>query len=553
MIKQHIIDSLSNIVTKYSQSKSIIDNFNFSVEVPPKNINADFASNVAMLIAKKINMNPKIIAQELSNIIISNTSEFIEKIEIMGPGFINLKVKNEVFYRELKTILRKKNKYGKSIKNNKCKVIIEFVSANPTGPLHVGHGRGAAIGDSISRILKHLGYDVTKEYYLNDVGNQMLILAKSVEARYKQLSGEKIEFSHSYYQGEYILNIAKCLIDEGKNINEINFKYEAVKRILKMIKDDLKDFAIKFDNWFSESNIVNGYGNRNYKTEVDKTCEYLLTKGYAYEKDGALWLASSKFSDDKDRVLRRSSGEYTYFASDVAYHKNKFERGFLKLINIWGADHHGYIARIKSCLRMLNFSEEALNIILYQLVVIKKAGQPLAMSTRMGEFITLREVLDEVGKDACRFFFLMRAPNSQFEFDLDIAKKKSVENPVFYVQYVNARCNSIIRESYNRSDIIRDVESVNFDLLNTEEERDLVKHLAMFCDILCLSEKTMSPHHFTIYLTELANKYHKFYEHCRILTADVSLTSARLKLIEGVMIIVKIGLDLLGVSTPNEM
>ncbi|MDR2351187.1 MAG: arginine--tRNA ligase [Endomicrobium sp.] len=552
MIKQKITTVLNGIIAEYLESKGITESVNFTVEVPPKNIDADFATNVAMLIAKKVKTNPRVVAQEIIDIISKKLPNLIEKAEIAGSGFINLHVKNNVLYRELKAILKEKNKYGSMVANNKEKILLEFVSANPTGPLHIGHGRGAAIGDSISRILKHLGYSVSKEYYLNDVGNQMLVLANSVEIRYKQLKGEKIEFPADHYQGEYIVNIAKRLIAEGKSFEEIDFRRESVKDILKKIKEDLKDFAVEFDNWFSETRIV-VVKDKEGKSEVDKVCQYLLKKGDAYEKDDALWLASTKFGDDKDRVLKRSDGRYTYLASDVAYHKNKFERGFQKLVNLLGADHHGYIARLQACVQMLGFSKKNLDIILYQPVSLVHDGQSVAMSTRRGEFITLKSIVDKVGKDACRFFFLLRASDSQLEFDLDLAKKQSSENPVFYVQYANARCFSIFKESKNRADLATDNEKVNFDLLNSKEERVLIKQLAAFCDTLALSEKTMSPHHFTVYLTELADSYHKFYEKCRVLADDAALACARLKLIEGVMIIIQTGLGLLGISSPDKM
>jgi arginyl-tRNA synthetase len=541
MIKQKVTADLNSIIAKYLESKGITESVSFTVEVPPKNIDADFATNAAMLIAKKIKANPRIIAQEIIDIISKELPNLIEKAEIACAGFINLHVKNEVLYRELKTILKEKSKYGSVSANNKEKILLEFVSANPTGPLHIGHGRGAAIGDSISRILEHLGYNVTKEYYINDVGNQMLVLAKSVEIRYRQLKGEKVEFPADHYQGDYIVDIAKRLVAEGINLEKIDFRREAVKDILKTIEDDLKIFAVEFDNWFSEGKIA-ADKDSDGRTEVDKACEYLLKKGDAYEKGGALWLASIKFGDDKDRVLKRSDGRYTYLTSDVAYHKNKFERGFQKLVNLWGADHHGYVARIQACVQMLGFRKDDLDIILYQLVSLLRNGQPVAMSTRSGKFITLKSVVDEVGKDACRFFFLLRAPDSQLEFDLELAKKQSSENPVFYVQYVNARCNSILKEGKNRTDIISDAEKVNFALLDTKEERELIKKLAAFCDTLALSEKTMSPHHFTAYLMELADIYHNFYEKRKVLTDDVSLASARIKLIEAVMLIIQTGL-----------
>jgi arginyl-tRNA synthetase len=552
MIRQNIKNKLKAIIAKYLQNKGIKDSLNFVLEIPPRNIDADFALNAAMLIAKKIKTNPRTVAQELIDIMIKEIPELIEKAEIAGAGFINLHIKNEILYKELEAILREKDKYGSFPENNKEKILVEFVSANPTGPLHVGHGRGAAIGDSIARILKHLGYNVTKEYYLNDCGNQMLVLSKSVEIRFRQLKGEKIDFPSDHYQGRYIIDIAKRLVFENRDIDEINFKYETIKDILSGIKNDLKGFAVEFDGWFPETKIIIDK-DKNGKTEVDKTCSFLLAKGDAYVKGGALWLASTKFGDDKDRVLKRSDGRYTYLASDAAYHKNKFERGFTKLVNLWGADHHGYVARIKACVQMLGFDKEALDITLYQFVSLVRNGQSVTMSTRTGEFITLKEVADEVGKDACRFFFLLRAPDSQLEFDLELAKKQSNENPVFYIQYVNARCSSIIRESKNRGDITAEIKNINFSLLNTKEERDLIKQLAGFCDMLALFEKTMSPHHFTVYLIELADIFHKFYEKCRVLTSDANLTSARLKLIESVTIIIKNGLNLLGVSAPDKM
>ena len=559
MIKQRVAEKLEKIAQSYALSKGFSEKINFSVEVPPKNINADFAVNAAMLLAKQLKTNPRVVATELIEVILKDMPDIVEKAEIAGAGFINLTLKNEVFYKELKEILAQKDSYGSKTSSfsldNKEKVMVEFVSANPTGPLHIGHGRGAAIGDSLARALKHIGYNVTKEYYLNDVGNQMLVLAESVRLRYLQLQGDnvppgdKVPFLEDGYKGEYIIDIAKRLISENKNINDIDFKKEAVKDILATIENDLKDFNVEFDSWFSETHIA-ADKDKDGKTEVDNACEYLQKKGDAYESEGALWLASTKFGDDKDRVLKRSDGRYTYLASDAAYHKNKFARGFTKLVNLWGADHHGYAARINACVQMLGFPKETLKVILYQLVSLVRNSRPVAMSTRSGEFVTLKEVVDEVGKDACRFFFLLRAPDSQLEFDLELAKKQSSENPVFYVQYVHARCNSIFKESKTRSGLNA---APDFTLLSSKEERDLIKQLCAFCDTLALCEKSMSPHHFTAYLIELADIYHRFYEKCRVLTDDEPLTCARLKLIESVMIIIKNGLNLLGVSAPVKM
>ncbi|MDR0401514.1 MAG: arginine--tRNA ligase [Endomicrobium sp.] len=553
MIRRQVLDSLSFVITKYLNDKGICCDFNFNLSVPPKNINADFATNAAMLIAKKIKMSPIIIADELIKVILKDVSDIIEDAKISGNGFINLFVKNRIIYNVLKKIIIEKNRYGNmSKKNSNEKILIEFVSANPTGPLHIGHGRGAAIGDSLARILKHLGYNVTKEYYLNDAGNQITTLVESIRIRYKQIAGEKIDFPTNYYHGEYITDIAKKLFFYYKNINEIDFKYEAMNNILKIIKNDLKDFSVEFDNWFSESKLA-VTKNKNKITKVDEICKYLFVKNEAYIKNKALWLSSTKFGDTKDRVLRRSNGKYTYFASDIAYHKDKFERGFTKFINLWGADHHGYVARIKACINMLGFNSDKLNIVLYQLVYLTKKGKSAIMSKRSGEFVTLKEIINEIGKDACRFFFLLRDPNSLLEFDLELAKKRSNENPVFYVQYVWVRCKSIIDECRNRKNIIYDIDRINFFLLNTKEERNLIKKLSAFCSTLEISEKNMKPHYFTAYLIELADIYHRFYEKCRVLTNDRELTSARIKLVEAVMVIIKNGLNLLGVSVPNKM
>jgi arginyl-tRNA synthetase len=546
MLKFNLEQQLKAIIGEFAFSKGLKEEIVFSVEIPPKNINADLALNAAMVIAKKIKTNPRIIAQELSDIIISKLQSSVKSAEIAGAGFINLYFTDSFLQEELKKILEKKENYAKQESLGKEKVMVEFVSANPTGPLHIGHGRGAAIGDSLARILKHLGYNAVKEYYLNDVGNQMNVLGESTKIRYRQLKGEDIPFLEDGYKGDYIKDIAQDLINEGKKQDEIDFREESHKRILETIKQDLEIFRVGFDYWFSESKIAfekDGSG----KTEVDKVCDYLKSKNYAYEKDDALWLASTNYGDDKDRVLRRSDGRYTYLASDVAYHKNKYERGFLKVINLWGADHHGYVARINAAIQMLGQNKEALKVILYQLVSLVRNGEPVAMSTRSGEFITLKDVLNEVGTDACRFFFLLRAPDSQLEFDLELAKKQTSENPVFYVQYVNARCHSIFKE-YKDSGAVSD-----FSLLSSKEERDLIKKLISFEDVLLICDKTKSPHHLTTFLIETADIYHRFYEKCRVLGNEEQLTKTRIELLKAVSVIITKGLDLLGVSAPEKM
>ena len=546
MLKFNFEEQLKNTINDFAKFKGIEEPVSFVVEIPPKNINADLALNAAMIIAKKIKTNPKIIAQELINIISEQYCDMIKSAEIAGAGFINLHFTDDFLQKELNKILDKKENYAKQENINKDKIMVEFVSANPTGPLHIGHGRGAAIGDSLSRILKHLGYNVVKEYYLNDVGNQMNVLGESTKTRYRQLKGENIPFLDDGYKGEYIKDIAEDLINEGKNFEEIDFKKESHTRILETIKKDLQQFRVDFDSWFSESKIASDK-DENGNTQVDNVCKYLKGKDFAFEQDGALWLKSTLYGDDKDRVLRRTDGRYTYLASDVAYHKNKYERNFAQVINLWGADHHGYVARIMAAIQMLGQKKEALKVILYQLVSLVRNGQPVAMSTRSGEFVTLKDVLDEVGTDACRFFFLLRAPDSQLEFDLELAKKQTSENPVFYVQYVNARCQSILK------DYKQDTSNADLNLLSTKEEKDLIKKLISFEDTLLICDKTKSPHHLTTYLIETADIYHRFYEKCRVLGEDKELEKARVQLIKAVSVIITVGLDLLGVSAPEKM
>ena len=546
MLKSNFEEQLKSTVDNFAKAKGIEQKIRFVVEIPPKNIKADLALNVAMIIAKKTKTNPRIIAQELIEIINKDFSNIIKFAEIAGAGFINLHFTDNYLQQELNKILDKRENYAKQENIKQDKIMIEFVSANPTGPLHIGHGRGAAIGDSLSRILKHLGYNVVKEYYLNDVGNQMNVLGESTKIRYKQLKGEDIPFLDDGYKGEYIKDIAKDLINEGKNFEDIDFKKEAHKRILETIKKDLHQFRVEFDSWFSESKIAVDKDEKG-KTEVDKACKYLLDKGNAFEQDGALWLKSTDYEDDKDRVLRRTDGRYTYLASDVAYHKNKYERNFSQIINLWGADHHGYVARIQAAIQMLGQKKDSLKIILYQLVSLVRNGEPVTMSTRSGDFITLKDVLDEVGTDACRFFFLLRASDSQLEFDLELAKKQTSENPVFYVQYVNARCQSILKD-YDKDSSIADLS-----LLNTKEEKDLIKKLISLEDILLICAKTSSPHHLTTYLIETADIYHRFYERCKVLQENKELEKARIQLLKAVSTVITLGLDLLGVSAPYKM
>jgi arginyl-tRNA synthetase len=551
MLKNVIRQKLNEVLASWKQERGIETIPFFTVEEPPKNIGADLACNIAMVLAKQLKTNPRKLAEELVPVIKNGLADYISNVEIAGAGFLNLMLSDKLLHNHLREIIEQKDSFGRLTTGAGKKVMVEFVSANPTGPLHIGHGRGAAIGDSLARVLSHLGYNVSREYYLNDVGNQMEMLGRSLEARYRQLLGEDVPFPEDGYKGDYIKDIAVTLRNEEGTKPTTSFKDFAVREIMKSIDSDLKAFDISFDVWFSEGTIARDR-NANGKTEVDEVCVWLKEKGAAYEQDGALWFATTRFGDDKDRVLRRSDGRYTYLASDIAYHKNKLSRGFDKLIDLWGADHHGYVARMKAAIQSLGAAPEALTIILYQLVSLLRAGQPVAMSTRSGEFVTLKEVIDEVGKDACRFFFLLRAPDSPLDFDLELAKKQSSDNPVFYVQYVRARCCSIFREAQSRG-YTANAATADLSLLTTKEERDLIKKLISFPDTLELCANQMTPHHITAYLMETADQYHRFYEHCRVLGDDKELSTARLALVEAVASVIANGLGLLGVSAPDRM
>ena len=553
MIKSIIKELLTNTLRNWADGKGFDAIPAFSLEQPPKNIGCDLSCNVAMLLSKQLKSNPRKIAEELLPLIKIALAAYIDALEIAGAGFINLKFSQAFCNLSLKGILCQKEKFGIENIGHGEKVLIEFVSANPTGPLHIGHGRGAAIGDSLARIYSYLGYNTQREYYLNDVGNQMEMLAKSVEARYRSLCGETTEFPENGYQGAYIQAIAQKFLDKKMLATKDNFMGFAVNELLDGIKSDLASFGIVFDSWFSEKSIATDRtvsdGNR---TEVEIVCDWLKMNGFAFEQDGALWFASTRYGDDKDRVLKRSDGRFTYLASDIAYHKNKLARNYHTLIDLWGADHHGYVARMKAAVSALGASPDTLMVVLYQLVSLMRDGKPVAMSTRSGDFVTLKEVLDEVGKDACRFFFMLRAPDSQLDFDLDLAKKQSSENPVFYVQYVHARSYSIfsqagvsINESFEND--------TDFYLLSSHEEIELIKKLIFFPDTLGLCLKSLSPHHLTTYLMELADTYHSFYEKCRVLTENKELSRARLGLLKAVVIVINNGLDLLGVSAPQKM
>ena len=523
----------------------------FSIEVPKVADYGDFSTNLAFLLSKKTKQSPQEIAKELISHLPS--CDWIKKVEIAAPGFINFFLKSSAWQGIVRDIINHPESYGQG-KEREEKIIVEFVSANPTGPLHIGHGRGAAVGDTLANILDYAGYKIKREYYINDVGRQIQILGRSVFLRYLELLGEKIDFPKDHYQGEYIKKLAQEILErKGNKYREVAekeaiplFATFAKERIMEDIKKDLNNFGVRFDYWFSEKDLIkNG--------DVANLIKWLKDTGLAYEKDGALWFASSRFNDEKDRVLVRANGATTYFASDLAYHKNKFERGFHILIDLWGADHHGYVPRLKAGIQALGYDMEKLKILLVQLVHLKRGGKPLAMSTRAGEFVTLKEVLEEVGKDAARFIFLTRSCDSHLDFDLEVAKSQNMENPVFYVQYAHARVCSLEKIAKERGIEFPPFNAVDLAPLQSEEEIGLMKLLARFPDLIEDIARTLEPHRLSYYLTELAGEFHRYYNKYRILDTPEDICAARFALAQAVKIVIAKGLSLLGVSAPKQM
>ncbi|WP_461833946.1 arginine--tRNA ligase [Desulfothermus sp.] len=525
------------------------------IEPPREKKFGDIATNIAMLLSKELKDSPRNIAEKIKDFILNNHSEFIEKIDIAGPGFLNFTLSKSFWQKEILEVLNKEEKYGQCDFGKGKKVLIEYVSANPTGPLHVGHGRGAAVGDSLSRILKFAGFDVSTEYYINDAGRQIKILGKSIYIRYKQLLGFDDQLDEDSYKGEYIIDIGKLLMEKyGKDLLNLP-ENEAITIcsdfgkdiILQQIKEDLKKFRVSHDLWFSEKALV-------MDGAVENAFSALKDKGLIYEKDGAIWFSSTKFGDDKDRVLKKSNGDLTYFASDIAYHKNKLDRGFELLIDIWGADHHGYIPRMKAAIEALGRDREDLQVILIQLVNLVRGGKQVSMSTRAGEFVTLAQVIDEVGVDAARFIFLSRKSDSHLDFDLDLAKQKTMENPVYYCQYAHARICSVFSKAKERNIQLNIEPEKVIDKLIQEEEIEILKKLNEFQDIIMTCARLLSPHILTFYVIDLAGLFHKYYNKYPILGAkDDMLIKARLYLLKAVRQVLQTSLCLLGVNAPERM
>ncbi|MEZ4598462.1 MAG: arginine--tRNA ligase [Syntrophotaleaceae bacterium] len=524
-----------------------------ALEVPARSDHGDFSTNIAMVLAKAEKKAPRKIAEELVAAL-GDGSGIWDRVEIAGAGFVNFFLSNRYWFGVLDEVVRQGALFGRSRMGAGQKVQVEFVSANPTGPLHIGHGRGAATGDAVAAVMEAAGYEVQREYYINDAGNQMDTLGRSLYLRYRELLGDKIDFPSDCYQGVYIKDLAAEVLDrEGRQLLE-KLEEEAIRffaeygggKIRDGIEDDLQAFGVGFDRWYSEQSLYD-------RGEVERGISLLKERGLTYEKEGAIWFRTTDFGDDKDRVLVRSNGATTYFASDVAYHKEKYDRGFDLVIDVWGADHHGYVPRMKAVLAGLGRNPDDLKVILVQLVNLLRGGQQVAMSTRSGEFVTLREVIDEVGRDACRFFFLMRRSDSQLDFDLELAKKQSNENPVYYVQYAHARVCSINRNADEQGLEMPALGEVEFDRLILEDELALVKLLSRYPETIEGAARFCEPHRVVFYLQDLAARFHSYYNKGRVLSEDIETSKARLYLINGVRQVLENALLLLGVSAPERM
>jgi arginyl-tRNA synthetase len=527
------------------------------IETPKHDGQGDFSTNFAMVSARHQKMAPRQIAEAIVNSMpVEETGGMVEKVEIAGPGFINFFLSANAWHPVIDDVLVRDGQFGASEMGQGEKVQVEFVSANPTGPLHVGHGRGAAVGDSVGNILSFAGFDVQKEYYINDSGRQIRTLGTSVWLRLQQSQGRQVEFPEDCYQGEYINDLAQKVFqangqdlvdaEEAEGI-EICARF-AAGEILAGIRADLEDFGVTFDNWFSEQSLYDS-------GRVQSAIKSFQAKDLIYEEDGALWFRTEDFGDEKNRVVVRNNGLTTYFASDIAYHDEKFERGFDRVIDVWGADHHGYIKRIDAAVEATGRKKEQFEVILVQLVNLLRGGSPVQMSTRAGQFVTLKDIVEEVGKDAARFMFLSRSYDSGLDFDLELAKQKSSENPVYYVQYVHARITGILNKAREEG-LIEEIEfseGKHLELLLADEELKLIKQLAGFQEQVEKSARTLHPHVIFTYLMSLASAFHAYYNKHKVITADAQLSGARLSLVLAVKKVIRNGLGLLGVSAPERM
>ena len=581
-MKEKIKESLRSIIIDlYGSSESIHDEFEISIQDNKEKQYGDLASNVALVLAKPLKRNPKEIAEEIKGKFI--TDKEIVKVDVAGPGFINFFLSKESHGAILRDISIQKDKFGKFESNNK-KVLIEYVSSNPTGPLHVGHGRGAVFGSVLSRLLKEAGFQVDEEYYVNDFGRQMNILSVSLWIRYAQIFDKNIKMLNNGYQGDYLIVIAQHLknlrsdelfddddeikslleyeneeaekhtdevIDSIKSKLNDEFSYVrdfALREILELIKEDLLEFGVDHNKWFSESSL---YESESHDlSKVDQSIDELSSKGFVYEKEGAIWFKSSELGDDKDRVLKRGNGEFTYFASDVAYHLDKYDRGYDRIINIWGSDHHGYLPRVKAAMEASEKNVEKLEVVFIQFANLIRAGKKVTMSTRSGEFITLKELIEEVTSEAARFFYINRKADQHLDFDLDLAKEQSKDNPLYYIQYAHARICSVLRKSKVQEE---ELTTSELGLLDSNKEIEIQKILKQYPPLIERAALASEPHLICYYLKDLASIFHSYYNTEKFIVEDQKLMNSRLFLLSGVKQVIYNGLTVLGINAPHEM
>ena len=582
-MKQAIHDLIDTALADLQQSAQLPTDLNINIQVSATKDRSqgDFASNIAMTLAKQAGKPPR----DVARLIVDQLSEHdsIEKVEVAGPGFINFFLASDASHAVIGQILQQGEQFGRSEYGKDEKIQVEFVSANPTGPLHVGHGRGAAYGATLANVLRYVGYEVQCEYYVNDAGRQMDILATSTWLRYLELCGVEITFPSNGYQGDYVWDIAATLHrengekfrheqteafnnvcddaplgDKERHIDDLIANARALlgddyrivfdlalDTLVDVIRRDLHAFGVDFDEWFSERSLSNS-------GLLEASIKQLNDNGHIYEKDGALWFRSTELGDEKDRVVQRDNGQTTYFASDIAYHKNKLDRGFDRVINIWGADHHGYIARVKASLTALGYDAERLEIQLGQFANLYEDGKKMAMSTRSGEFVTLRQLREDVGKDAARFFYVMRKADQHMDFDLNLAREQSSDNPVYYLQYAYARICSVKRQSEEKG-LSVSIDSANLSRLDNSHELELIKLLAQYPQRILSAATRREPHLVVNYLRDLANLFHSWYNAHQFIVADAELRDARFALASAVGQVMVNGLTLMGVSAPETM
>jgi arginyl-tRNA synthetase len=555
-IERVVLQSVESIGKKINLTDLPVE---VEVEIPKRKEFGDFSVNTAMVLARKMGRNPRQVAELIIENLPGEKDRLFRKIEIAGAGFINFFVREDAIVSKLGDITGLGVRFGTSDLGKGLSVLVEFVSANPTGYLHMGHARNAVVGDTISNILSASGYTVTKEFYINDAGRQMELLGESVFARYMELFGQNAQIPEDGYKGDYVKEIADEIKElEGDSLlnkprdESFSFAREfAREKLLGFIKKDLTDIGVDFGVWYSEKEHIHGYGeNGSAPGKLGGIKKRLADSGALEEKDGALWFAATRYGDTQDWVLVKSDGSPTYFLADIAYHVDKFERGFQSLINVWGADHHGHVSRLKAALRALGFDDSRFNVVLIQFVRLMRHGEEVSMSKRAGSYVTMRDVVSEVGADVMRFFLLMRSSESHLDFDLDLAKKESSENPVYYIQYAYARIRSLFRKA-DEEGVEESASSPG--MLTQQEELDLIKKLLLYPDVVEDSADTLAPHKIAYYLQELAADFHAYYNKFRIVDKDRALSGARLYLVRCVETVLSNGLGLLGISAPERM